>query len=341
MVAPTRLSAGVAPSAAAAPADARGWRAAAWWPRTRRLLTIVFFLLVALLLLRQARTIAWGEVWSSMQDRSLATLALAALLSAASHGLYSGFDLFGRRITRHPLPVARVMATTFVSYVYNLNLGTLIGGMAFRYRLYWRQGLATDTVTTVLVTSMLTNWIGYLALAGGLLLVEPPPLPEAWVVGGASLRAVGGIMLGTVLAWWLVCALAPRRQWTLRGRPLHLPGGWMAAAQVGVSALNWSVMATVVWVLLGTDVAWSLVLGTLLVAAVAGVLAHVPAGLGVFETVFVTLLTPALPTGEVLAAVLLYRALYYLAPLVPAAVLHWHLERRTIAGADNPEPSAA
>lgn len=333
---PTSLKAPGAAPAPAPPAARRRWHDAAWWPWVRRLATTAFFLLVAFLLLRQARGIAWGEVWSSMQGRSGETLVMAALLAAASHLLYSSFDLFGRRLTRHPLRLTRVMATTFVSYVYNLNLGTLIGGMAFRYRLYWRQGLATDTVTTVLVTSMLTNWIGYLALGGLLLLVEPPPLPEAWGVGGGSVQAVGAAMLALVAAWWLLCTFAPRRVWTLRGRRIELPGGGMAALQVGVSALNWSLMATVVWVLLGGDLAWSLVLGALLVAAVAGVMAHVPAGLGVFETVFVALLVPALPMGEVLAAVLLYRAVYYLLPLLPAIVLHWHLERCGLAGDDGP-----
>lgn len=329
---PTSLKAPGAAPAPAPPAARRRWHGAAWWPWVRRLATTAFFVLVAFLLLRQARGIAWGEVWSSMQARSEETLLLAVLLAAASHLLYSSFDLFGRRLTRHPLRVTRVMATTFVSYVYNLNLGTLIGGMAFRYRLYWRQGLQTPTVTTVLVTSMLTNWIGYLALGGLLLLIAQPPLPEAWGVEGSVLHVVGAAMLVLVVTWWLLCTFAPRRIWTVRGRRVELPGAGMAALQIGMSALNWSLMATVVWVLLGADLAWSLVLGALLLAAVAGVMAHVPAGLGVFETVFVALLVPALPTGEVLAAVLLYRAVYYLLPLLPAIGLHWHLERRGLAG---------
>lgn len=326
MAGPTSLRAPGRAPLPATPGSGRR-RSSAWWPWVRRVATSAFFLLVAFLLLRQARGIAWGEVWSSMQARSAATLATAMLLAAASHLLYSGFDLFGRRLTRHALPVARTMATTFVSYVYNLNLGTLIGGMAFRYRLYWRQGLTTDTVTTVLVTSMLTNWIGYLALGGMLLLVAPPPLPEGWGAGEAPLRAVGVAMLVAVAGWWTLCAGAARRTWTLRGRRIDLPSARMAVLQVAASALNWSLMATVVWVLLGAGLAWTLVLGALLVAAVAGVLAHVPAGLGVFETVFVALLVPALPAGEVLAAVLLYRAVYYLLPLLPAIGLHWRLER--------------
>jgi hypothetical protein len=57
---------------------------------------------------------------------------------------------------------------------------------------------------------------------------------------------------------------------------------------------------------------------------VAGVLTHVPAGLGVLETVFVVLLGDRIPEPELLAALLAYRAIYYLVPLGLAA-LAWPL----------------
>lgn len=316
------------PAQATAAGPLRRWRDQPWWPWARRALTLAFFGLVTWLLVSQARQIDWAAVWVSVQQRSSGTLVLAAALAACSHGLYSSFDLFGRRLSGHRLPVHRVMATTFVSYVYNLNLGTLIGGMAFRYRLYWQQGLATDTVTTVLVTSMLTNWIGYLALAGGLLLWQPPALPAAWGIADEVLPVAGGVMLLVVLGWLLACGWATRRRWVLRGKEIALPGGRMALLQVGASSLNWVLMSGVMFTLLGAAVPWPTVLGALLVAAVAGVMAHVPGGLGVIEAVFLALLAPGVPTDQVLAAVLLYRALYYLAPLLVAVPVHAWLERQ-------------
>ena len=73
-------------------------------------------------------------------------------------------------------------------------------------------------------------------------------------------------------------------------------------------------MATIV----GGRIDYPTVLGALLLAAVAGVLTHVPAGLGVLEAVFVATLAHALPATEVLATVLAYRAAYYLLPLALA-----------------------
>ena len=69
-----------------------------------------------------------------------------------------------------------------------------------------------------------------------------------------------------------------------------------------------------------------LVLAVLLIAAIAGVLTHVPAGLGVLEAVFVALLSHRLPTHLLLAGLVIYRVLFYLLPLAAAAVIYLRLE---------------
>ena len=264
-------------------------------------------------------------------------LALAALLAALSHLVYSCFDLFGRKVTGHRLPTLRVMTTTFISYVFNLNLGSLIGGMGFRYRLYSRQGLAAQTITTVVATSMLTNWLGYLLLGGILLIIRPLELPPEWPVASSQLRLIGVAMVGVAVAWQLACGLSRRREWHFSSHSIRLPGARLAALQFAASMANWALMGSIVYVLLDGQVDYPLVLGTLMIAAVAGVIAHVPAGLGVLEAVFVGLLGSRVEPSELIGALLLYRAFYYLAPLLVALLMQWRLEatardRRDAAG---------
>jgi glycosyltransferase 2 family protein len=74
------------------------------------------------------------------------------------------------------------------------------------------------------------------------------------------------------------------------------------------------------------QVPYSDVLTVLLIAAVAGVIAHVPAGLGIFEFVFIALLSHQISEGRLLAALLVYRAIYYIVPLMTAAVLYLVME---------------
>ena len=51
------------------------------------------------------------------------------------------------------------------------------------------------------------------------------------------------------------------------------------------------------------------------------------------EAVFVTLLGPAMPDNEILTAMLTYRALYYLGPLVLAVAVYTMMELRRRKGA--------
>jgi uncharacterized membrane protein YbhN (UPF0104 family) len=64
----------------------------------------------------------------------------------------------------------------------------------------------------------------------------------------------------------------------------------------------------------------------LLVGAIVGVFAHVPAGLGVFEFIFVALLSHRVPEARLLAALLGYRAIYYIVPTLIAGAMYLAFE---------------
>jgi uncharacterized membrane protein YbhN (UPF0104 family) len=64
-------------------------------------------------------------------------------------------------------------------------------------------------------------------------------------------------------------------------------------------------------------------LAVYLASVLAGVLSHVPAGLGVLESVMLLLL-PDVPPEQLLAAVLMYRVFYEIVPVLLALVL-WGL----------------
>jgi len=68
------------------------------------------------------------------------------------------------------------------------------------------------------------------------------------------------------------------------------------------------------------------VLATQLSAAVIAVPTHVPGGLGVLEAVYLAALGEDAVRNQLIAGLLAFRALYYLAPLMAAAVLHLLLE---------------
>lgn len=313
-------------AAVAPPRPKRGIAAKPWWPWAKRIVTFTFFGVVAYLLFTQARSIEWSEVFATVRRRPIGELLLAGVAAAGSYGLYSCFDLLGRHTTGHRLRTGQVMTVNFVSYAFNLNMGALVGGVAFRYRLYSQLGLETETTTRVLVMSMLTNWLGYLLLGGLAFSLAPLDLPPQWKIGMVGLRMLGVLLLVAVLAYLLLCAFSRKRTWTVREYEVTLPSLRLALLQLFLSSVNWLLIAATVYILLQQKIAFPTVLSVLLVGAIAGVITHVPAGLGVLEVVFVTLLSQQMHRSELLASLLVYRAIYYLAPLAVATLVYLLLE---------------
>ena len=80
---------------------------------------------------------------------------------------------------------------------------------------------------------------------------------------------------------------------------------------------------------------YAAVLSTSLMAAVAGVIMHVPAGLGVIEVVFVELCGHLADATDLIATLLAFRAVFLLMPLplaiVVLAILEWRAPGRKAA----------
>ncbi|MFW6094204.1 MAG: lysylphosphatidylglycerol synthase domain-containing protein [Pseudomonadota bacterium] len=312
----------------------RGWADAGsmvwrkWWPRLRVPAALVFLGAVAVMLGLVAAEVRWREVAGAIRGYRTGTVLAAVGLAAAGHLLYTSYDLLARAYTAHGLPWTRTIAIAFTSYAFNLNLGPIIGAMGFRYRLYSRFGLGAGTITRVLGFSVVSNWLGYLFLAGLLFAAGLVELPGVWREGTMALRVLGIAMLLVVAGylWW--CARATRRCFELRGFEVVLPSPGVALLQLAASSASWLTMSAILFVLLPQQVPFATVLGVLLLGAIAGVATHIPAGLGVLEATFVLLLDHLAPVTELLAAVLTYRAAYYLAPLALALPAYGWLEVR-------------
>ena len=169
-------------------------RHAGRWRWAKRGLTLALFILVAVMLFMLVRNLDWQELTHALQSYRPSTLALGVAITLCSYLLFSSYDLLGRHYTGHALPAQQVLALGFVCYAFNLNLGSWVGSVALRYRLYSKMGLDVPTITRVLSLSLVTNWLGHLLVAGSVFIMGLPPLPPNAVVGAMGLRAIGALI---------------------------------------------------------------------------------------------------------------------------------------------------
>jgi hypothetical protein len=306
-----------------------GWRRWLTPQRRRKLgpwLAIVFLVVVGWLIADHVREIDWAEVRKAVTAYSIPTLAAAIGLVALSHFVYACYDLLARHYVGHKVPVPTTMATAFVSYAFNLNLGAAIGGFGFRIRLYSRLGLEAAQIGRIIAFSLVTNWSGWLLLAGVCFALRQVRLPESFPIGAGALQAIGAVIVVVPIAYVTACFFSRKRAWRWRSHEFVLPSGLLAASQLALSCVSWAVIAAIVWMLMPRELGYGIVLATLLGAAIVGAAAHVPGGLGVIEAVFVASLSDRVPTSQLIAGLLAYRALYYLAPLAMATAIHFGVE---------------
>ena len=309
----------------------RGWASMTWRahrPLLRRVLIAGALLIAAGLLWRYARLVEWHEVGAAIAGYPPQRLAAAMLASVAAYACYCGFDVLARAYTGHRLRLRRVLAIAFVSYAFVLNLGGVVGGFGLRYRLYSQAGLGVATIARIAVFAVASNWSGVLLLGGLAFTLERVPLPEAWAFAVIALRIAGIAMLVLLASYLGLCAFSRRRRWSARGHEIELPSLPIAVTQVAVAATGWLAIAMILWLLMPDGVRYLAVAGTLLLSVLANLVIRVPANLGVLEAVFLATLGPQFGTPLVLAAVLTFRAVFHIGPLLLALAVYLLFEVR-------------
>jgi len=299
------------------------------------LLGVAVFAGALLILHRELEGLSWEEVRLGLAATSTLSLVAAMGLTAASFAALSGYDRLALRYAARPVEWNRSSLASFLGYAFSQALGfPVFTGAPVRYRLYSAWGLSTQSVLQVVVFCTATFWVGLLATGAVLNLVAPAPLPATAPLPFDSLRPLGIVFLAVILGYAVWARLA-RQPVRVAGFEFPIPRPGELVGQVAVGAVHWTAAALVLFVLLpaGHGVGFLHLLGLFLVAQLVGQVSHVPGGLGVVEAVMILLLPPEVVDAALLASLLVWRAIYYLTPLLVAVALLgvWEFRARRTA----------
>ncbi len=295
--------------------------------RSRRTLALAVALLLGglglLALTQLLREVHFQQIRTAWAAIGAGRFAIAILLTIVSYLALTCYDVLALRAVGRPLRYRVAALASFTSYAIGNNLGLsfLTGGSA-RYRVYSAEGLGVGDVARVVALASLAFWTGLLLLAGALLAsglgqpalfgAQPPP----WAA-----RVLGLLLLLVPL---FLLLWTGRNGRTLRLGRFHLllPGRRLAAAQMLVAIVDLASSSMVLLALVpGAGLAeWPAFFVGYVLAVVLALVSAVPGGVGVFEAVLLAAL-PALGRPELVAALLGYRLVYYLLPLLLAGVL--------------------
>lgn len=282
-------------------------------------LTVIFLGIVGYLLYESLSEVKWSEVGGAIKKVTLKAVLISFGLAILNYFILTSYDYLAfRYLEIKKMNYLKVLPSAFISYVFNLNLGALIGGLGFRYRIYTNWGVEKSKIPLVVLFSTLSNWLGYVFLLSVILILKPHKIIDLVDLPIWLVYLVGAISLLLVISYLILCY--KRYEMSFKEHHFTFPKISLAFLQLVLSILQWLLISSIIFFLLSSleaPILYEQVLFTCLMASIAGVVSHVPAGLGVLEAVFLKMNFDT-PNSLILVALLTYRFVYYLLPLILA-----------------------
>ena len=292
------------------------------WRWVGPIAALVVFSVVVLILHRELAHLHVSGVFAHLHAIPRRQVLAALGFTAASYWLLSNYDVLALAYLRRRIPYPRILFTSFIAYSFGHTLGfAAFTGAAIRFRLYATAGVSAIDVATISAFCSLSLGIGLATIAGLSLYLSPAHAAQILHLHHNWSLVAGTVLLAAVAAYAAWATLA-RGTLELRGWALRAPGPAIGLAQLALSVADLSLSAAVLWSLLPSDahIGFVPLLGTYALAVIAGIVSHVPGGVGVFEAVML-LTIPGVPADALLGSLLAYRGVYYLVPLVFGTLL--------------------
>ncbi|MBI1775275.1 MAG: UPF0104 family protein [Proteobacteria bacterium] len=286
-------------------------------------MTSLLLLAAAIWVLHRAlQKVALADVMAAVRSIPPNTVVLASIASWLSYVSLIGFDILALRYVKQRLPLWRMALAAFVSQGTSHSLGfALLTGGAIRLRMYTVAGIGALDVARILAIVGMAFTLGAVVVAAVTCFLEPDRVAAVTHSSEPIVLAAGAFLSAVYLLYLYWCAY-DRRPLSFRGQTMPAPSIGLTLMQTVNGAVDLALAGATLYLLLPehNEFHYPAFLGIYVIAYCAGILSHVPGGLGVFEGV-VLLLMPEIPVDEVIGAVLVYRVIYNLWPLAVAAAL--------------------
>jgi glycosyltransferase 2 family protein len=264
-----------------------------------------------------------NEVLEAIKSTEPRSIALAAVFVTAGYFTLTFYDLFAMRtIGRHDVPYRVNALAAFTSYSIGHNVGaSVFTGGAVRYRIYSAWGLNAIDVAKICFIAGLTFWLGNAAVLGLGIAYHPEAASSvdqlpAWLNRLVAIAIIIGLV-AYVIWVWVKPRNVGRGPWTV-----VLPGGPLTLLQIAIGIVDLGFCALAMYELVPDEpnLGFVVVAVIFVSATLLGFASHSPGGLGVFDAAMLVGLWQ-MDREDLLAGMLLFRVLYYIAPFVISVIL--------------------
>ncbi|KFA59777.1 putative membrane protein [Gilliamella apicola] len=310
------------------------WSFIEYFTRYRQFLALLFglsiFFIALIVCWHLLKEINLNDLNQAAHKLSAHTIIFSCLSAIGSYLMLIGYEwsaayYAGVKLKPSVIALGGICASAIGNAV---GLSALSGG-AVRCRLYFKHGLTTIDVARISIFVTLSLGLTFPLLAAIAALIETKNIAIALHLSTKSINLIASSILCLYLALsiYLYCNRLPQRpnnytrlfqlfHWSIR-----LPNLRLASYQYLITLFDAIFAGAILYFLLPTHPTFITFIMIYILALVAGTLSHIPGGVGVFEAIMLGAFSSEIGTASLTVALVIYRIIYILIPLIIAGIL--------------------
>ena len=293
---------------------------------------LFFFALAAGMLWWQLRNYSLYDIARTMWHIPFPNLVMACVACLAGYFALSLYDFLALHYVGENQKVVwwKWMLAGMLGFAISNNAGhAVVSGGAIRYRLYTRWRIRGGDIVKMLTISGFTYFLGCAAIVViGYFLIPSDVFEQS---AGANI-GLNTLFIGCLIAistYFATTIIFRNKSIKIGKLQFDVPSTQMATLQMLLGIIDGILAGLVLYFCLIPfwDIPFGTYIGLFVVAQTTGVFSQVPGGIGVFESIFLIALPDSIDKAAVFGALLAYRIIYYVLPLIGVGGLFFVYER--------------
>ncbi|MDA3799894.1 MAG: bifunctional lysylphosphatidylglycerol flippase/synthetase MprF [Kiritimatiellae bacterium] len=287
--------------------------------RIRPLIAVVLFIAALYLAHHELKVHSIEEIFSALGSFPVKSILLSMSVVVISYLSLTSYDFLALRYLNKKIPALRVVLASLISFSISNNTGyAYVTGPSLRYRFYGSSGLSGVDIIKFTLFCSLMNLLGMVSLwsfsciTGKSVWMSTMPMPHV--------LTMSGWLAAALLTGYLLFVFFRKKAIVIHDMDISVPSFSLTIAQMFASAIELLMASLVLYILLKVhiDISFTHFLFIYMASMLLGLFSQIPGGLGVFEGTFLYLMNNVGSASYTVAALLIYRVLYYFSPLILA-----------------------
>ncbi len=280
---------------------------------------IFFFILAAGMLWWQLRDYTLSDIWGALLAIPMQNLIAACIACFLGYLVLSLYDLLALKYVGGRVAWWKWMLAGMLGFAISNNAGhAVVSGGAIRYRLYTRWRIRAGDIVKMLTISGFTYFLGCTALV----IIGFFMVPRDMFAGSAGVAAtLNGLFIfcaAAIIAYFAMTLFFHNKAIKIGQLRFQVPSTKMAFTQMALGITDSLLAGLVLYFCLTpfVQIPFGTYIGLFVIAQTTGVFSQVPGGIGVFESIFLLALPDSVDKASIFGALLAFRIIYYVLPLI-------------------------